>query len=149
MIVDKLENAAMYVGLHKNFKTALEFVQCTNLNAFELGRHEIQGDEIIALISEYTTKSDTSGQLEGHKKYIDLQCLIQGEEKIGFATYKGQSPVKGCDLTDDYWLFKEEYSMFKLEQGTFAILFPDDLHLPGIKIDESKKVKKLVIKIKI
>jgi YhcH/YjgK/YiaL family protein len=35
------------------------------------------------------------------------------------------------------------------EEGMFGVYFPDDIHLPCIKLDEPTRVKKVVIKIKI
>jgi YhcH/YjgK/YiaL family protein len=44
----------------------------------------IKNDE-VCIIHEYLTKDENSSLLEAHKKYIDIQYVIQGEEIIGIA----------------------------------------------------------------
>ena len=39
--------------------------------------------------------------------------------------------------------------MLKVEEGMFTIFFPEDLHRPGVKLDQIAKVKKVVVKVKI
>lgn len=149
MITDKIENAHIYIGLNKRIEIALNYIQNTNFTNIELGKHEIDGDNIFAIVSEYETKNAEDCLLEGHKKYIDLQYIIEGSEQIGFASYSNQLPIEKYNNTDDYWLFKCNYSLMTLHKGFFAILFPDDLHIPGLKVKDPSKVKKLVVKIKI
>ena len=34
-----------------------------------------------------------------------------------------------------------------LKEGDILILYPNDVHMPGLKVKESKKIKKLVFKV--
>ncbi len=114
------------------------------------GTYPIDGTEMFALVREYETLDTEDEELERHKKYIDLQYMVSGAELVGHAFLKNQAPSKEYDATDDFMLFAESPSFFtKMEAGTFMIFFPTDLHMPCLKADEAKKVKKVVIKIRV
>lgn len=88
--------------------------------------------------------------MEAHKKHIDVQYMISGEELVGHALFSGQTPSKEYSEEEDYILFGELPSFFtRMAEGTFMIFFPTDLHMPCIKVNESKKVKKAVVKVRI
>ena len=45
----------------------------------------IDGERVFAYVNSYTTKTvESQVELEGHRKYIDLQFLVDGEESIGW-----------------------------------------------------------------
>ena len=151
MIIDKIENIHLYKGLGSRINIGLNYLQNTNLLSLEEGKHLIDNEDVFALINKYQTKIDDEGNnyLEGHKKYIDIQYICSGTEQIGLTTFKNQKAIKEYVANDDYQLFEENYSRVTLTEGMFAIFFPDDLHLPGIKSEETETVKKIVIKVKI
>jgi YhcH/YjgK/YiaL family protein len=74
--------------------------------------------------------------------------LVNGEEFIGYAPFKGQKVLLGYDEIKDMGLFEGEKSFIKIDNSMFAIIFPEELHMPGIKTVNSKAVKKVVVKIK-
>ena len=144
-----IENATLYSGINERIKIALDYIQNTDFIKLETGNYDIDGKNIYALVNEYETKDAEDSFLEGHRNYIDVQYLIEGVEQIGFASLANQQPVKYYDSNEDYLLFKDKCSKFSLKKGMFAIFFPQDLHMPGIKIHKSLKVKKVVVKVKI
>lgn len=149
MIIDKIENVALYLGINNRIEKALEYIQHTDFMKTDLGKHEIDGDIIFALVSEYETKNEDESFLEGHRAYIDVQYIFEGVEQIGVTTLENQQPVKEYDANDDYLLFKEKHSFISMSKGMFAIFFPDDLHMPGIKTGKASKVKKVVVKVRV
>ena len=50
MIVDHLENAGRYEGLHAGFDVAFKFLRSPNLASLALGRHAIDGDRVFAVV---------------------------------------------------------------------------------------------------
>ena len=86
MIIDKIENAHLYKGLSKRIEKAFEYIRATDLKNIKPGKYEIDGENIFALISEYKTKSEQEGKLEAHRKYIDVQYVISGEEIDGICS---------------------------------------------------------------
>ena len=83
-----------------------------------------------------------------HKKYIDVQFILKGSELMGYAPFKGQEIVSEYNEEKDVILFSGNKSFFKIEYGMFAIFFPYELHMPGIKAEIPENVKKVVIKVK-
>lgn len=50
MIVDVLENKELYYGIHKNIKPAMEFIEKAVAENFEVGRYELDGKNLFALV---------------------------------------------------------------------------------------------------
>ncbi|WP_143310899.1 YhcH/YjgK/YiaL family protein [Chitinophaga vietnamensis] len=150
MIIDTLQQASLYHGLGQRFITAFDYLARTDFTRLEKGKYEIDGSHIFAIVNEYDTVDASSEQMEAHKKYIDVQYIVQGEEMIGHNFMNGQQPSQAYSDSEDYMLFAEKPSFFtKLQQGHFAIFFPTDLHMPNLQVSAPAPVKKVVIKISV
>ena len=148
MVIDKIENYRLYSKLAKRLAKGFEFITETDLVTIESGKHQIDNDDVFAIVQEYETKEEKDCVLEGHHKYIDIQYVIQGVELMGFTPLTNQISVEE-NLEKDYTFYKGETSMLRVEEGMFTIFFPEDLHRPSVKADEISKVKKVVVKVKI
>lgn len=147
MILDRLENASLYKQLSPRIAKGIEYIKTTDLVNIASGKYDIS-EGLIAMVNEYNTKDVENCKLESHRKYIDIQFIIKGEEFIGYAPLKSQSPFAEYDDVKDLIFYtNKEASLTKLEEGMFAIYFPDDLHMPGVKYIKSSLVKKLVVKV--
>ena len=82
MIYDKLSQANQYCPLNTRIEKALRYLQETDFGTISDGRHEIDGDNLFVLVSSYQTKSPVGALPEGHRRYIDLQYLLSGEEDV-------------------------------------------------------------------
>lgn len=149
MIVDKLENLVLYAGLSKRMAKAFQFISSNNLAALPLGKYEIDGDDVYAIVSEYESKLPDACKLEAHRRYIDIQYMISGIEQMGYLPFKNQTPTVEYNEEKDIMFFNEETSFVTVGEGMFAIFFPGDLHKPGVRHNGSSKVKKMVIKVRI
>jgi YhcH/YjgK/YiaL family protein len=148
MILDKVENIALYKNLGERLNQAITFIQSNNLSVFELGKHEINGDDIFVMVQEYETKDILEGKMETHKKYIDIQLMLSGSEMIGYDVLTNQIPAIPYNAEKEVMFFDNNNAfMLQLKAGQFAIFYPWDIHMPGIKEGEVKKVKKAVFKI--
>ena len=149
MIIDKIENSGLYLNLGKRIAKAFKYINSTNFSKVKPGRYEIENEDIFAFVNEYETKDVNDCVLEAHRKFIDIQYIYSGVELIGVAPLVNQIPVVEYDEGKDCVFFNEEASFIKMTAGMFAIFFPDDLHMPGVKADSISKVKKVVIKVRI
>ncbi len=149
MIMDKLENAANhYYHYHPLFQQAFAYLHATDLKSAPDGKVEIKGNELFASFTNKQGKKTTDAKLEAHRKYIDIQFLIEGEEQIGW------KPLLECKEVDtpfseekDIMFYKDAPQTFvKLTPGTFCIFFPHDAHAPMVS---DGMVKKVVLKIQI
>ncbi|UCH13774.1 MAG: YhcH/YjgK/YiaL family protein [Bacteroidales bacterium] len=149
MIIDRIENSGLYLNLGNRIARAFNYINSTDFSKTEPGKYEIDSDNIFAVVNEYETKDIKDCALEAHRKYIDIQYMYSGAELIGVAPLVNQTPVKEYSEEKDCVFFNEETSLVKMTGGMFAIFFPGDLHMPGVKADGPSKVKKIVVKVRI
>ena len=146
MIYDTLEHAGQYRGLSGNLAKALDYLTGTELETVEAGRVEIDGERVFALFQSYETKPEND-RPEAHRKYIDIQYLIEGEELIGVAPLASMERVAEAAPERDIWFYEGETAKLPLGGGRFAILFPQDAHAPCIAAGECRPVRKVVLKV--
>jgi len=149
MIIDLIENAGLYKNLGEGIVKALEFLENLKPNELTEGKIEIDGNKVFALISFYDTKNREDCFLESHKKYIDVQYVAEGEEYVGYVPFHFQKIEKEYNEEFDFMLFDAEPSFIKFRRRMFAVFYPEDLHMPGIKIGERRPVKKIVVKVRV
>lgn len=149
MILDKIENADSYKCISENLKKGFEFLTNTDLQCIEIGRYEIDGKDVFALVSEYDSKPHRDCRLEAHLAYTDIQYIVSGKEAIGFSTLKNQEVTLPYNAEKDIVFYSGETTQLILEAGMFAVFFPQDVHRPCIQIDGPEKVKKVVVKVRV
>ena len=149
MITDKLKNIGIYKGLNSNLDLAIEYILINDISAFAAGRHTIVEDKLYLNVDEYTTKSLTEGKLEKHNNFLDIQIVLKGNELIGYTALDNQEVITEYSAENDVAFYKGTNTLMPLQKGYFMILFPDDLHMPGITDNKPCEIKKLVFKVKI
>ncbi len=146
MIIDQLSNVSLYFPLSKRLEKALRYIQETHITSLPIGKYEIAGVDIYATVQEFFTKPLEQGFWEAHRKYIDIHCMLEGKERIGYANIDRLKAGK-YDAEKDLWLFEGEGDFYTLSSGSFVIMMPQDAHMPGIALKNAEPVKKLVVKI--
>ncbi len=131
MIIDRLENAYKYYCLGSEIEKTLKFLASGEASLLPLGRHELGNGSYVS-IAEYTSKRPEESLPEYHEKYIDVQCVLSGAERIGFAVEPLGAPIGNFDSAKDIGFVKAEVDFIGLAEGMFAIIFPKELHQPGI-----------------
>ena len=101
MIKDKLLNSRVYYGLSERIKAGLSWLESTDLINITDGKYSINGENVYASVQTYTTKDDA--KYESHRKYIDIQYMIIGSEKIGV------TELANCKTCIEYDADKEEF----------------------------------------
>lgn len=147
MVIGTLANSNRYENLNPRFKAAFDFLRRPDLSSVAPGRIELDGSNLFALVQTYETKPIQEGKLEAHKKYADIQFIVEGEEFIGYAPLGGQPVAKAFDAEKDIGFYDGEAWFTLLRKGMFAIFFPEDAHLPGRHTDKPKHVAKIVLKV--
>ena len=146
MIVDVLENKELYYGIHKNMKPAFEFIEKAVKENLEVGRYELDGKNLFALVQEYDSKTDA--KWEYHRKYIDIQFIVSGKEIITWDNIR--NVPNGVEYNEEKDIAKFDMdggTDVIMEAGYYNILYPQDLHQPGRVFDKVEPIKKIVIKI--
>lgn len=149
MICDSLNNFSMYLCRHPQFADALAFLKKheDTLPALAPGLYDINSSGAYASVSDYETKPVNEGFIEYHRKYIDIQILIEGREKIGIAH---KDNCRETEYLEEKDLGKLDGSadFITIDPHNFAIFFPQDGHMPQISCsDKREQVKKVVFKI--
>ena len=146
MITDSLENAATYLALHPRFERAFNFIQSPEFSTLPAGKYELDGKQLYVGIDEYTTKADGKGKWESHRKYIDIQLVIEGTERVCLAPL-GKMQQGEYDPTKDFLPLSGQGEFLTLRPGEFMILFPQDAHMPSMAVGSPMPVKKAVVKV--
>lgn len=147
MIFDNIKNISSYFSLGQKIEKALKYLSETDLINLESGEYEIDGKNIYAIVSEYQTKPLTSGKWESHKKYADVQYIVNGVEKFGLSESKKTIVLNEYDEDKDITIHKGEGQFINVEENHFVIFFPGEIHMPGIAVNIPKPVKKVVVKV--
>uniref|UniRef100_UPI0032172F64 YhcH/YjgK/YiaL family protein n=1 Tax=uncultured Draconibacterium sp. TaxID=1573823 RepID=UPI0032172F64 len=146
--INKRNFAIAYHKNPKQWKQAFSFIQQTNLANLTPSKIELDNKNLFIAIDEYQSKDKSQTKYEAHKKYIDIQYIISGEEQIGLCTRNKASVSEGYNPETDLEFFKyDEGEYIKVTPANFVIFFPDDLHRPCIKLNQSVAVKKMVVKL--
>lgn len=154
MIVDHLSNAAFYHGLGSRFATAFEYLAKTDFSALAAGRHDVEGDEVFAMVQSYDSRVKNAESLwEAHRKYIDIQYILSGQEQMGYGPADVLTITTPYSDENDVVLFKEKpgqaHDYVRVSTGMFTIFAPHDAHQPGMAIDQPQKVSKVVMKLRV
>ena len=145
MIFDKFENI-------RNYPEIPSFVADFILNVDEnhpSGRVELMPEgRIYANIDEYTTKPLENCRFEAHKRYIDIQFMLKGEEIIETAFTDELDVTEQYDDKRDVMFLSDidNKTVLHLKKGYFALFYPSDAHKPQVAFQAAKDVKKTVVK---
>lgn len=147
--IDQKQFATHYYEHKDRWDKAFDFLQKTDLSSLTVGNHEIDGKDVFAIISEYNTKDPEAVNYESHEKYTDVHSMISGNEYIGSKNASASDIATPYNEERDVTLYQNEGGENLLAApGKFFIFFPDNVHRPGLKVEESMPVKKLVIKVR-
>ncbi|MBF0291783.1 MAG: YhcH/YjgK/YiaL family protein [Nitrospinae bacterium] len=113
------------------------------------GKYEIS-EGAYAMVSTYQTASPVEKKFEAHRKYIDLQYVVAGEEIAHVTDVSSLATAEEYDETRDVAFFHDPVSheTIVLRSGSFAVFHPEDAHRPGMTAGSAPStVRKVVVKI--
>jgi YhcH/YjgK/YiaL family protein len=149
--INKREFAVYYFKNKERWNNAFAFLRDSDLTKLSVKRHDIDGDNLFATVSESMTKNEEDTKFEAHRKYIDIQHVISGSEQMSITPISDKKeelvpydPAKDFELMTVNKTVSHEATPEKL-----FIFFPSDVHRPGVKIGENKIVRKVVVKVRI
>src|SRR3569833_4634113 len=89
MILDTLAHAERYRALHPLFERAFDFLRDTDLMALAPGKHDVQGEQIFAIVEACEGRMRAEAKLECHRRYIDIQLVLAGVDEMGWKPVAG------------------------------------------------------------
>ncbi len=148
--IDSLSSNKWLSGIGRSNKI-IDIIERTDFTKKDDGTIKIDADDLYYILTTYNTSNNIEEKpAEAHRKFIDLQYILYGEEKIGYADYRNPKMLlKEYDEGSDAEFFKriEDESFFVLKKGMYAVFFPEDVHRPGLTNKETRGIRKVIFKI--
>lgn len=146
MVIDKIENLKQYASLNPYFPQIIEFIENTDLNALENGKHEIDGKNCFVNIMDTNGKTKEEAVMETHKNMLDIQIPLNADETYG---YTPTELLPECEYNAEKDATKYPGTMAEgfctCHPGMMAIFWPQDGHQPCIG---TGTIHKAVFKVK-
>ncbi len=143
MIFDRISNIKNYKEIPAE---VADFILSLTSETYP-GHYEITTG-VYANIDCYTTK--LAGKLESHKKYIDIQILLSGEERLDYTDTTDLIVSEQYNPEKDIMFYEHPDTFLnsvRLCYGNFIMLYPHEAHQPQMALIEPQQVKKVVVKI--
>jgi len=142
MIFSNLSQSDRYASLHPLFSRAFDYIRNTDLFALAPGRYNIVGDDLIAIVEQVSGKTRESARLEAHRRYIDIQLVLDGIDEMGWKPLADcYNPVGEHSMEKDIRFFHDApASWIATPPDAFCIFFPEDAHAPLVSNGQIRKV---------
>lgn len=146
MVFSNIDSASRYTALHPLFKRAFDYIYKTDLMVLAPGRYPIAGDQLFVIVENAAGRARDAAKLECHRKYIDIQLVLEGYEEMGW------KPLSSCVQPVDEFNTEKDIQFFfdmsatwvAVPPGHFCIFFPEDAHAPLVS---SERIRKAIFKI--
>ncbi len=148
MIYDRFENLNLYCRPGSRLHQALVHARDVAHTVAD-GRIEIDGDKLYASVATYETRPKEERRFEGHRRYIDVQVLLEGEESIEVSLDEDLQTIEAYDEKRDVMFLKppQHAASLVMKPGCFGVFFPHDIHRPGCHLQDRSRVRKIVMKV--
>jgi YhcH/YjgK/YiaL family protein len=148
MIYDRFENLNLYCQPGSHLHRAIVYARDVARTVAD-GRMDIDGDRLYASVSTYETGSREERRFEAHRKYIDVQALLEGEESIDVSLDRDLPTLEAYDEKKEVVFLKppEHAAFLPMRSGCFAVFYPNDVHRPGCHLRGKHRVRKIVMKV--
>ena len=130
MILDQFANHPAYLTMHPRFARAFAWLASQDWASVADGKLPIDGEDLIAIIEGGTTAAAANKRFESHRRYLDIQYVISGGERMGWCPASAMEP--GDQAGPDIWFHPEPRVSQQLvvTPGQFAIFIPGEGHKP-------------------
>ncbi|EHJ57523.1 hypothetical protein HMPREF9318_00802 [Streptococcus urinalis FB127-CNA-2] len=148
MIIDRIERLVNYQAILKNINKALSKVDELESSCEEGVRYPFEGGFVF--FQKGQTKAVADSQFEAHKKYIDVQLLLEGEEWLGLSDHNEvtvATPYSEEKDVEKY--YGETLHSMKASRGMAYVCFPWDVHKAVFHMDQTSQFTKAVIKLEV
>ncbi len=150
MVLSNLNNRERLESLHPLMPRLFEWLEQNNPLELPLGIHEIEGKDLFinnqAPEELFTAEN---APIEVHRKYIDVQVVLQGSECMGWKPMEEVEEWRGeYDEQKDVRFSDERCEHFvTLKAGELVVFFPEDGHAPLIGAGDAP-LKKFIAKVR-
>jgi len=127
---------------------AAAHARITALPAGASHRHELAGGA-YAMEMAYLTKPRAEGFFETHRRYIDIQVVVEGDEIMEVAPAGTLGLAQPYDAAKDFTRHTDAHapSVLRVAAGHAAVFWPEDAHMPSLTVGRPALVRKTVVKV--
>lgn len=128
---------------------AVEYLTKLEVSETDLGKKVVVNDKFFYSIQSYDTKPENECKLESHRKYIDIQAMVSGEERIDIVDISRLTVKEDYDYRKDvvFWRVPNRISKTTLRTGDYIVLYPENAHRGAVSVNETRRVIKIVGKV--
>jgi YhcH/YjgK/YiaL family protein len=148
MILDTLPNWQSYEWPGDAFHKAFSFLMELDEAAAD-GRYEIDGEDVFCMVQSYQTEPGGNKRFEAHRVYADIQLILKGNEAMLWAPIEGMNEAAPYEHDVVFYPLVDGAQSISMIPGHFAVLFPQDAHVPGLAQGEPQQVRKAVAKVRV
>lgn len=147
MILDTVDRLSSYEGMHPLMGKVIQFLNETELDSLEPGRIVLQGDDLFVNVNMVQPLAREDARIEVHRKYIDIQIPITGNEEMGYTSesfLEAESQPYDPEIEAGFH-GGQSHTWLQVRKGMFVVFFPGEGHAPAVT---PVPLKKIVVKIK-
>ena len=144
--INQQEFARQYKAYPNLWNKAFEFLRTHELQSLAVGKYPLAGDSVYVAVTYAPDKAFDSTKWESHRKYIDLQYIAVGKEKMGVVDVSKAKVLVPYNEKRDVANYEAEGTFYVADPSQFFLFFPQDAHRPSIKVNDDS-VRKVVVKI--
>lgn len=147
MITGNVNHLELLPYLPAQLKQVIQHVMA-NFNADSaLGKFDVDGENQFVMIFNDSTSPAEERRQELHGKYLDIQIVLAGQEKMVFSNLAApQGRAEWLEGKDIAFLPLEQQGLeeksFIMNAGDFVVFYPGELHKPMCTVGENAPVKK-------
>ena len=152
MIFTNVNDEVQNKRLAKDIQFCIEYAKKKENRILSLvhGSYDVGYNDIKMNIGKYFTKSENEKFWESHKKYLDVQIMINGTEKVAINDIRDME-VKSFDEEKDLTILEGDKAFdIVMKTGDVLVFFPNDVHKPELNVsenDDSGNIRKIVTKV--
>lgn len=150
MIFSSLRAASGPAVYPSAIRDALDWISEHDVVHMEAGTYELQGQDLYVMIQDFTTRPVQDCSPERHNDYLDIQYVVSGVERMGYAPYTGAEAVLSDPEGKDVAFYRdlEGESFVDVGPGAYCVFFSNDIHRPGCAAGQPGPVRKVVVKMR-
>lgn len=149
MIISDKEHCLDYLGINENMDKALRFIKDNDFSRLADDTYPIDGEHVRVKVQHMTTKKPREAKLEAHDAFADIQMVFEGEETLLVCFRDGKLTQTESMPERDIHFFEGPSWPVRLSAGQFMIVFPNDVHAPGVCCGEPAEIRKGVFKVRL
>lgn len=152
MIFTNMNDEVQNKSLAKDIRFCIEFAKKNENKILSLvnGSYDVGYNNIKMNLGKYFTKKENDKFWESHKKYLDVQIMINGTEKVAINDIRDME-VKSFDEEKDLTILEGDKAFdIIMKTGDVLVFFPNDVHKPELNVsenDDSGNIRKIVTKV--